>query len=668
MILIQYAWKIVKPAYIFGSIFLCIIHRCMGLPEATLVSLRAQLRQGNNRDVIAWCIWVCRFKYRFGHLRTTINPVAYCNDLETADFIFNNLSGLQITVNDTNPVLTACSLWMSMGPATELGRTIPFLEQSRLRDGLKAFIIARTQQYNVIAAQVPMSILAKLEGRSPHDKAVIQDVKTSLQTVVLTEKAKEQVRLKAQLSNDNVLEIIDLMNALTVIYGDIFLCGNTLFQIITSGLLYGEDRIVELGRYGLAKTSTKFQLPKKWKRSDEDSCEYVNSYNHVNGMTVKLWHHLKDGSSIIRCDEYFCWRYSECNLNPIVINGYEALLPSNIYIEEEFGNINSADGLFAWTKFRAQNIAFHSESSQGFIFLAKSLSEAISESNRYLTRVIVEMVYRIYQIDFRHHLPKTDIAPIAICVNSKSANAISTTEMVQGTLIIDTAIERRLSWFLAKGIQQNVHNVELALKGIKGLLDKTKTPFFLIGGTLLGAIREGGIINSDYDVDIGVFQKDIDCPMLCQAITSSQSFCLKDIVDPHLVKVMHENGVELDIFLHDYHDGKVRHKGRVHEWFNDDFCLGAVELFGERFNVPKNAAKWLEENYGYWKNPILFYNVSYDTPNRKYVTETPDAIYHLSNQIQKSIKLRNYSNYILASKALRDNFELDMSNILTGEK
>jgi lipopolysaccharide cholinephosphotransferase len=40
------------------------------------------------------------------------------------------------------------------------------------------------------------------------------------------------------------------------------------------------------------------------------------------------------------------------------------------------------------------------------------------------------------------------------------------------------------------------------------VLKELNIPYFLQFGTLLGGFRERGIINSDYDIDIGIMQED----------------------------------------------------------------------------------------------------------------------------------------------------------------
>jgi len=57
--------------------------------------------------------------------------------------------------------------------------------------------------------------------------------------------------------------------------------------------------------------------------------------------------------------------------------------------------------------------------------------------------------------------------------------------------------------------------------------------WFLISGTFLGLIRENGFLAHDYDIDLGVFDDDIDIPTAIAAINASDQFVLKKYDYPY---------------------------------------------------------------------------------------------------------------------------------------
>ena len=121
-----------------------------------------------------------------------------------------------------------------------------------------------------------------------------------------------------------------------------------------------------------------------------------------------------------------------------------------------------------------------------------------------------------------------------------------------------------------------VHQICLGeAKAMKRVLEKHNIPFFMDGGTLLGAVRHKGFIPWDDDMDFGIMrehyseaikylQAELQYPYKCISVLDSDA-CLFDsckIIDvrTHIKQDDTYNkdplGVFIDIFPYDYSDGR----------------------------------------------------------------------------------------------------------------
>ena len=176
-------------------------------------------------------------------------------------------------------------------------------------------------------------------------------------------------------------------------------------------------------------------------------------------------------------------------------------------------------------------------------------------------------------------------------------------------------IQRRFS-FKSRPKHFNYTDAAQSMRDLRNTFDKAGIDFFLMSGTLLGAVREKGFIASDYDIDIGIFENQANIPLLIEICENSPLFSIHEIVENAIVKVKHITGIVIDLFIYFEIDGLQCHRGGVHEWYNSNFELTEIDFLGGKYYIPDNHEHWLAENYGNWEKPILFYDMSYDTPNR----------------------------------------------------
>lgn len=171
-----------------------------------------------------------------------------------------------------------------------------------------------------------------------------------------------------------------------------------------------------------------------------------------------------------------------------------------------------------------------------------------------------------------------------------------------------------------------------ATAALASLEQHLNLPWFIISGTFLGCVREGGFLSHDYDIDIGVHAADFDAPRLIAALDAAPDLVL--VADspagtltprpgggwdmqrwPALYTVMHQSGLMIDIFIHHTEDGDCWHGSAKHRWSNTPFDLAPYPLAGITVQGPADADRYLTENYGDWRTPVTQFDCSTGTPN-----------------------------------------------------
>jgi hypothetical protein len=181
-----------------------------------------------------------------------------------------------------------------------------------------------------------------------------------------------------------------------------------------------------------------------------------------------------------------------------------------------------------------------------------------------------------------------------------------------------------------------IENAKVTLTDFQELFPIDQLNWFVISGTFLGLIREKGFLPHDYDIDLGVFENDIDVHATIEKISNSLNFILKkydhhqsnlfqpqtpannpDI--PYILKIVHVTGIHIDLFIH-YRDTLCSpvidwHGSSLHRWENSQFELTEYQFYDQRVQGPADADRYLSENYGDWGTPVTNFNCSTDTPN-----------------------------------------------------
>lgn len=180
---------------------------------------------------------------------------------------------------------------------------------------------------------------------------------------------------------------------------------------------------------------------------------------------------------------------------------------------------------------------------------------------------------------------------------------------------------------------------------------------FLVSGTLLGQVRNGDLLDYDYDLDVGVLPGDGSADDVAAALAVVPG--LEFEVEQWRVWGTHRNGVAFDVFVHYEERHRFYHATRTHAWWNSPFGLVEAKMRGKSFWVPDDVDTYLAENYGDWKAPIAFYHKSFDTPNREYC-DTAEALLYLYELVANAAQRKDRFVCESAARELAHNFGIDV--------
>ncbi|MBJ6137354.1 hypothetical protein [Marinobacter litoralis] len=171
-----------------------------------------------------------------------------------------------------------------------------------------------------------------------------------------------------------------------------------------------------------------------------------------------------------------------------------------------------------------------------------------------------------------------------------------------------------------------------ALSDFADALPLSEWGWYVVSGTFLGLHRDGGFLAHDYDIDVGIHGEQIDVDELVETLAAYPRFVTKKVdlhieitqsddgllhleKVPALVKLIHENGLNLDVFVHYTENGRCWHGSIIHRWENSPFELKRATLEGVEVNAPADADCYLTENYGDWRTPVKEFDCTTGTPN-----------------------------------------------------
>jgi hypothetical protein len=157
---------------------------------------------------------------------------------------------------------------------------------------------------------------------------------------------------------------------------------------------------------------------------------------------------------------------------------------------------------------------------------------------------------------------------------------------------------------------------DMILQHIAAVTQQAKLRLFLMGGTLLGLIRDGRLLSWDKDLDFGCLAEEVSISDLWRVFSDSPYFIPMGVVKDRLIKLRHLSGVTVDIFVNFLEDGVRWHGGQFVFWQDNAFSLKQVNLRGRQFYVPEDPEAYLTNHYGAsWQRPDPHFDVFWEAPD-----------------------------------------------------
>ncbi|XP_053203351.1 ribitol 5-phosphate transferase FKRP-like [Panonychus citri] len=157
-----------------------------------------------------------------------------------------------------------------------------------------------------------------------------------------------------------------------------------------------------------------------------------------------------------------------------------------------------------------------------------------------------------------------------------------------------------------------LENLRKTARRVFSVLEKCGTRYWLEGGSLLGAVRNGDIIPWDFDVDLGIYQEDINnCPLLLyatkQPVKDDEGFIWEKAIEGEFLRVQFSemNRVHVDLFPFYPKNGMMTKRTWFHDHpqdkeFPEAFLKPLIKIpfVGWQAYAPANVTQFLEYKFG----------------------------------------------------------------------
>ncbi len=150
---------------------------------------------------------------------------------------------------------------------------------------------------------------------------------------------------------------------------------------------------------------------------------------------------------------------------------------------------------------------------------------------------------------------------------------------------------------------------------------------FLMWGTLLGCVREGGFLKHDYDIDLGILARDWPkrSPLIEAMRRRGYGLGLSGNYKMRFIRPDLPVYLDVDVFI--LWGGKMvcchyHESGMDGAWFPPDAFnnFRSLTFAGTRVSIPDPPERVLETAYGDWRTPVTKHK-SWCIPNRLHIAE-----------------------------------------------
>lgn len=154
------------------------------------------------------------------------------------------------------------------------------------------------------------------------------------------------------------------------------------------------------------------------------------------------------------------------------------------------------------------------------------------------------------------------------------------------------------------------------LLGLANALEAVGVEYFLIQGTALGAVRDGGFTPTEQDIDLGVLYEEFRADLLLEEL-GRRGFAVECVTAPFTrvrTIVARRDGAKADIVSFARWGERRFAATPVLDWIIRPYAIvheaallerrQEVEMFGRRFQIPSPVETYLEREYGLdWRIP-----------------------------------------------------------------